>query len=89
MSLNYDDLLRRKSHFLQQHFDNTIRQEKMTLFLIEFKYIREKAVHSESTRKRNISKVQRTAREQLAEYMTDDRLKETEPSQVHYRLCIR
>ena len=45
-------------------------------FLIEFKYIREKAVHSESTRKRNISKVKRTAREQLAEYMTDDRLKE-------------
>ena len=46
-------------------------------FLIEFKYIREKAVHSESARKRNISKVKRTAREQLTEYMTDDRLKET------------
>lgn len=52
------------------------RAEKPS-FLIEFKYLREKAEHRDTTKRRNITKAKKAAKEQILRYLTDDTLKET------------
>ena len=51
--------------------------EQRPSYLIEFKYRRETAEHDAATKARNIAAAKQEAREQLAKYLTDDRLKET------------